>query len=135
MGRSRKRIYSLRNSRKIVQYSNSSVLLANVELVVQEAGRNDTLVRTQENRRVQKTVHAFLRGDLVRRGRNAKSEWNRIVKEASFDVTPTGYDPHKTDAWLKLNDYQMPEIVESLPVIRESQYAFLNADGILVANH
>jgi len=133
MGRSPKRVYSLRDNSRIVKFSNSMVLLENVELVVQQAGREETLRRTQEKRKVQKTVHAFLRGGLVRRGRNAKKVWRELL-ENGLSTSPVGYDPKKTSNWLKLTDYKMPDDCSDMPAATTAKYAFLHEDGILIAN-
>ncbi len=61
MGKSKKRVYSLRDSvSQRVRFTNSDVLLANVELVVQKSGRLDTLNRINTKAKISKTVHAFL---------------------------------------------------------------------------
>lgn len=134
MGRSLRRVYSLRDSSSgIVLYSNSDVLLKDVELVVQPSGRADTLNRMKEKSKVTKTVHAFLRGELVYRGRNAKSKAKCLgLAGASTQVKTVGYDPIKTDSWLLINGFRMPDVIEDCIPVNACDYAFLNSDGITI---
>lgn len=131
MGKSPKRIYSIRDTKTdTVVASNSCVLLEDVELVVQPSGRRDTLSRIERGAKITKTVHAFLRGNIVYRGRNAK----KVSKERGLFCAgkAVGYDPIKTDSWLELNGLKMPEIVEGLKSITRAKYAVLFEDGIYV---
>lgn len=134
MGSSKKRVYSIRElSSRVVKAQNSVVLLEDVELVVLPGGRADTLRRIQENAKVQKTVHAFLRGSLKRRGRNAKAvaaECGLVL--GGVNCCAVGYDPSKTAEWVRLDDYQMPDDVSGLPRVFHAKYALLHQDGILV---
>ena len=134
MGKSLKRIYSIRDSsRRVVVAKNSSVFLQNVELVVQPSGRAETLQRTQQRRQVNKTVHAFLRGSLLYRGRNAVKQATKAgLTEGDLNCFPVGYDPVKTDTWVKLEDYRMPEKASNLEPVISARYALLHENGILV---
>jgi hypothetical protein len=130
MGKSRKRVYSIRDAKThVVWTTNSTVLLENVELVVQPRGRQDTLERLSSNQKISRTVHAFLRGDLIRRGRQAAR-----YAEPYLGTTPlpVGYDPIKTDSWVVLSGFQMPDTVEAQPRICQADCALLHADGIVV---
>ena len=133
MGCSLKRIYSIRNTKGVVEYTNSLVLLKNVELVVQPSGRKETLRRMMEKHTIQKTVHAFLRGEIVRRGRNSKKEWASLQCKLN-EITPVGYDPQKTNKWILLNGYRMPDKCDTYEPISIADYALLHEDGILVAH-
>jgi hypothetical protein len=132
MGKSRKRIYSIRNARSgIVRWSNSDILLKDVELVVQKSGRKDTLNRLATKAKISRTVHAFIRGNIVNRGKNApiKAKTLGII---SGQAKIVGYDPLKTKEWVNINDYKMPNETEHLPTISTAKYAYLHKDGILV---
>jgi len=131
MGKSPTRIYSIRDAQShTVWTKNSFVLLRNVELVVQPKGREATLERLASSTKITRTVHAFLRGELVRRGSNAKKYAQKLLGSTPV---PVGYDPHKTDAWVVLGDYKMPQSVDDLPRIYHAETALLHKDGIQVA--
>ncbi|MAI36461.1 hypothetical protein [Alteromonas sp.] len=134
MGKSRKRIYSLRHTLDgLVRFQSPNVLLQDVELVVQQAGRQDTLRRLEGHLAISKTVHAFLRGTLLRRGRNAKVVSRELgLSMDNAQVSPVGYDPRKTQQWVSIDGYQMPDDVSANSIITVAQYAYLHADGILV---
>ncbi|HAR55562.1 MAG TPA: hypothetical protein DCR58_02115 [Idiomarina baltica] len=139
MGNSPKRIYSIRKRDAHgckVLFKSSSIMLSNVTLVVQQAGHADTVERLQANDDIAKRVHAFLRGELVYRGRNADKQ--RRAHEA--DLTnplwrPVGYAPLLTNTWKVLDGYSIsaqPNL-ESQPVISHAPLAFLHTSGILVS--
>ncbi|MDG1750576.1 MAG: hypothetical protein P8I03_02770 [Thalassotalea sp.] len=133
MGKSLKRIYSIRSAQSgLVRWSNPDVLLKDVELVVQPSGRNDTLNRLATNAKVSRTVHAFLRGNVVNRGRNASAKANQLgITQAKAKAV--SYDPVKTKHWVNTDSYRMPEDnIEQLPIITTAKYAYLHKDGILV---
>lgn len=134
MGKSNKRIYSLRNAvTHLVSFSNNLVLLENVEMVVQQSGREDTLKRLSSNAKVTRTVHAFLRGKLLYRGARALKKAKELGLSFSNEkVNPVGYDPRKSHEWLLLDDYQMPSIATNLKPITHANYALMHSDGILV---
>lgn len=134
MGNSRKRIYSIRGrSSRVVEAQSSVVLLEDVELVVRPGGRAETLQRVKDNKKVQKTVHAFLRGSLLRRGRYAKAAGKEFGLVLGCDgCSAVGYDPAKTADWVRLEDYKMPDDVSGCEKVFHAKYALLHQDGILV---
>ena len=134
MGKSKKRIYSLRHTLDgLVRFQSPSVLLKDVELVVQQAGRQDTLRRLEGNLTISKTVHAFLRGTLLRRGRNAKVVYRELgISLGNAQVSPVGYDPRRTHQWVSIGGYQMPDDVAAHSIVTVAQYAYMHADGILI---
>lgn len=75
MGKSPRRVYSLRHAtgqnRGKVACSSTRILMRDVEFVVRQAGREDTLRRMKAGDGPTKTVHAFLRGTVVARGNHA----------------------------------------------------------------
>lgn len=133
MGNSRKRIYSLRDTAtNTVKYSNSLVLIQDVEMVVQQSGRNDSLNRIATNQKITKTVHAFLRGTLMYRGRNALIKARELGLNITNEaVKSIGYDPVKTKSWLALDGYRLPNNTSELTTINHSSYALMHEDGIL----
>ena len=131
MGNNPKRIYSIRDKRKQqVIASSGFVLLKDVKLVVQKSGRNDTLNRLSSGAKITKTVHAFLRGTLLYRGRNAKKQG--FEKGLNSNGISVGYDPVKTDTWLKLDGQYLPNDVTPLDSIEKADYALLHESGIYV---
>lgn len=134
MGKSKKRIYSLRNAgTNLVSFSNNLILLKDVELVVQQSGRNDTLKRLSEKSKVTRTVHAFLRGKLLHRGARALKKSKELGLTLSNDeVNLVGYDPRKSSSWLLLDDYKIPTDASNLKPITHANYALMHSDGILV---
>lgn len=134
MGKSKRRIYSLRDATAgVVKYSNNLVLLADVEMVVQEAGRLDTLKRLRSKSRVSRTVHSFLRGTLMYRGRNALRIAKQLgLTEDNTHVRQIGYDPTKSANWVVINGNSMPAVVDGCDVVLGSTYALMHDDGILV---
>ncbi|MEN2499509.1 MAG: hypothetical protein MHMPM18_003718 [Marteilia pararefringens] len=134
MGKSKLRIYSLRDATEgIVKFSNNLVLLTDVEMVVQEAGRLDTLKRLSTKSRVSKTVHSFLRGTLMYRGRNALKTAKKLgLTEANTQAKRIGYDPTKSANWLIIEQSNMPMNVADCDVVLRSKYALMHDSGILV---
>jgi len=72
------RVYSIRGCtgqfKSKVRWTNQCVLISGADFVVQAAGRQDTLKRMSAASAegvAAKTVHAFIRGKVVYRGRNA----------------------------------------------------------------
>lgn len=130
MGKSKDRIYSLRDAKtQKVKYLNSDVLLKNVELVVQEAGRIDTLRRIETGAKVTKSVHAFLRGTLVYRGANAK----KLSKEKQITQGKVvGYDPTKTESWVVLDGHHIPDDTNTCQPVFDCEYAFLDKSAIYI---
>lgn len=124
MGRSRKRVYSLRSAtgKKAgrVLASSKRVLLENVQLVVQPSGRADTLRRLKEGNKVSRTVHAFLRGTVCARGNHATSLWSSLDR---FNPCSVNYNPTKNDSF----------VADGEPVIT-ARYAYCYEDDILIAN-
>lgn len=73
-----KQVYSIRGCtgqfKSKVRWTNQCILISGADFVVQTAGRQDTLNRmsaTSVGSVAAKTVHAFIRGKIVYRGRNA----------------------------------------------------------------
>ena len=134
MGKSPKRIYSIRDSTtNIVRFSNSAVLLENVEMIVQPSGRADTLNRLKLKSKVTRTVHSFLRGTLLYRGKNAIKKAKEIGLSLTNEKTNAiGYDPQKSDQWLLIDGYKMPDNINTNKPITSSRYALLHERGILV---
>lgn len=136
MGKSKKRIYSLRCSKSgawkgLVRWLSPTVVLKDVALVVNEAGRLETLSRMKNNHVITRTVHAFLRGDLVRRGRNAKAYFENLLRENGNVCQSVGYNPVKTDSWVTLDDSESISSNNSSKIV-VARYAFLHQDGIQV---
>ncbi|MBL4822297.1 MAG: hypothetical protein JKX90_02065 [Colwellia sp.] len=134
MGNSKKRIYSLRNAAtNLVSFSNNLVLLEDVEMVVQQSGRDDTLKRLNSNAKITRTVHSFIRGKLLYRGARALKKAKELgLIFSNKKVNPIGYDPRKSHEWLLLDNYQMPANATNLKPITHANYALMHSDGILV---
>jgi hypothetical protein len=96
-----KRVYSIRGCsgqyKAKVRWTNQCVLLKNVQFVVQEAGRLDTLARIADGRSrgiFAKTVHAFVRGTVLYRGRNALSRARSLdFLKPNIDNIEITYNP------------------------------------------
>lgn len=108
-----KRVYSIRKQRK-VRWHNSFVLLADVNFVVNEKGRQTTLKRLTENK--PKIVHAFLRGNLLRRGRAAREALKQYMNQA----TRVFYNPTLNTSF----------VTEDGKPIQSAEYAILTTDAI-----
>jgi len=134
MGKSPQRIYSIRDAAKgIVTWSNKWVLLADVEMVVQNSGREDTLRRLRSNEKITRTVHSFLRGTLLNRGRNAINVARSLgLYHDNVTAKCIGYDPTKSPNWLLLDDSKIPSCVDGLEPIYRSNYALMHDSGIIV---
>ncbi len=135
MGKSKKRIYSLRGAtagawKGVVRWLSPTVVLKDVSLVVNPAGRLETITRMNNGERITRTVHAFLRGELVRRGRNAKAYFDDLLSENGYDCKSVGYDPVKTDSWVALGEDKAIE--QSTEKVVVAKFAFLHQDGIEV---
>ncbi|MDP2566415.1 hypothetical protein [Pseudoalteromonas marina] len=135
MGKSKKRIYSLRGAttgawKGVVRWLSPTVVLKDVSLVVNPAGRLETISRMNNEHKISRTVHAFLRGKLIRRGRNAKAYFQELLSEHGYDCKSVGYDPQKTDSWVALSEEK--DIAKSTDKVVQAKYAFLHQDGIEV---
>lgn len=136
MGNSPKRFYSIKsknvgkNFDRVVHIT-PFILLENVSFVVQQSGRKDTLSRIANGAKITKTVHAFLRGDLLNRGRGAVEKFKQI--RDLFDWYFVGYNPTKTDSFVITDKIALPEDCSELDKIANAKMAFCNRDGILVA--
>ncbi|WP_286984084.1 hypothetical protein [Haliea sp.] len=116
MGNSPKRVYSLRQKRKVIG-SSKWVLLKNVSFVVRAGGRADTLRRLQSGAKTTKTVHAFLKGDVVARGTHAINK----AREIAFPREAT-YNPVFNDSFV---DRKTGERLVN------AKYAFCSRDTIM----
>ncbi|GIU20965.1 hypothetical protein [Shewanella sp. MBTL60-007] len=134
MGKSHKRIYSLRDAKsEIVKFSNALVLLSDVEMVVQTSGREDTLSRLERGDKITRTVHAFLRGNLLYRGRNALKFAKELgLTPGNSEVRQIGYNPIKSDCWLSISGQGIPNDVSELEQVVRSNYALMHESGIIV---
>lgn len=123
MGKSKARVYSIRDaaSKKVI-LTHQLILLQNVELVVQESGRQNTLRQILSQGRFTKYVHAFLRGELVKRGRSAKLEAKLHSLTAEQGADSVRYNPTEMAQW---------QTSTGQPVFL-AQYAFLHTKGIQV---
>lgn len=141
MGKSKSRVYSIRQctgGQKKVIYKSSSIMLENVEFVVQNSGRQSTVEKLKAGSSgiVAKNVHAFLRGRLVFRGRNAlkaMKEKNANINNSAWN--PVGYSPLLTETWKILNgSYSInhEKNIDKNPIALNANTAFLHADGIIV---
>lgn len=86
------RVYSLREKGKVFSKSHY-VLMENVEFVVQEAGRLETLSRLNGKTHPSfssKTVHAFLRGTVLNFGERA---WRKGRNLGLLNGDIVNYDP------------------------------------------
>lgn len=137
MGKSKKRIYSIRDTKtgKVILKANY-VLLKNVELVVQQGGRQDTLKRLENGSKSKttKTVHAFLRGELVKRNRSVRE----LIKSKGIEIgekfTPVGYMPQITKCWKVLTGYSIKnqKDLDMKSCIEKANTAIMHRDGILI---
>ncbi len=131
MGKSPKRIYSIRScTTGKVRWLNSNILLKDVELIVQQSGRQDTLRRLKNKEKITRTVHAFVRGEIINRGRNAPKQAIKLGL-SNDEADHVSYDPERTAHWI-LTDGVMPKDVSQCPVIKTARYAHLHQDGILI---
>ena len=136
MGNSPKRFYSIKSKKTgknfdRVVHITPFILLENVSFVVQQSGRNDTLSRIASGSKISKTVHAFLRGNLLNRGRGAVDKFKQI--KDLFDWYFVGYNPTKTDSFVITDTIALPDDCSNLDKIANAKLAFCNRDGILVA--
>ena len=140
MGKSFKRIYSIRQctgrNRKVI-YKSSSIMLQDVSLVVQSSGHQATVNNLKTGSgSVAKNIHAFLRGTLVFRGRNAiKAMRDKKVSLNNNDWNPVGYSPLLTNSWRFLtNSYSIAQEqnICNAPIATHANTAFLHADGIII---
>jgi hypothetical protein len=126
MGKSKKRIYSIRactgEYKSLVRWFNSFILLKNVSFVVNEAGRQDTIKRLTDScfRGIKaRTVHAMVRGEIIKRGRSAEL----LYKSLSFDVNPfINYNPFKLGSFFYVD--------LNKPIIK-AKYVFCSASEII----
>lgn len=140
MGKSAKRVYSIRqrnaNGSKVL-FKSSSIMLTNVTLVVQQAGHAATVERLNANNNIAKQVHAFLRGELVYRGRNADKQRKAHGADLqSPQWLAVGYAPLLTNAWKVLDGYSISaqSNIDTQPIVDHAQTAFLHGSGILVSH-
>lgn len=139
MGKSDKRIYSIRQctgqKRKVIHKS-SFVMLEDVSLVVQKSGRQSTIEKLKAgNSKVAKNIHAFLRGNLVFRGRNAmKAMREQKATLSNPDWKPVGYSPLLTNSWCFLSSYSIKQEknIDDALVATHANTAFLHAEGIII---
>jgi hypothetical protein len=122
MGKSRKRIYSLRHAtgknRGKVAASSKRILMRDVEFVVREAGRQDTLQRMNAGNGPNKTVHAFLRGTVVARGNHALSFIQKLGLKLNRSIR---YNPQSNTSF-----------VSGDTAIHTAEWAWVYEDDILV---
>jgi hypothetical protein len=122
MGKSPKRIYSIRSaagrSKGKVIASSKRILMRNVEFVVREAGRRDTLARLTSNKGPTKTVHAFLRGEVVARGNHAAKLAKELAEKWSKSVR---YNPVRNTSF----------VAQEQPVYK-AEYAWVHEDDIAI---
>jgi len=122
MGKSPKRIYSIRSaagkSKGKVIASSKRILMRNVEFVVREAGRRDTLARLAAKQGPTKTVHAFLRGEVVARGNYAAKLAKELAEKWSTSVR---YNPVHNNSF----------VAQEQPVYT-AEYAWVHEDDIAI---
>jgi hypothetical protein len=139
MGNSDKRVYSIRQCtgrKRKVLYKSSFIMLEDVSLVVQASGRQSTVEKLKAaNGGIAKNIHAFLRGTLVVRGRNAiKAMREQKASLNNPNWKPVGYSPLLTNTWRVLNSYSISQEknIHNAVVAKHANTAFLHADGIIV---
>ena len=134
MGKSKDRIYSLRDTKtQLVKHKSSFIILKNVEFVVQQSGFKDTLSTGK------KFVHSFLRGDCVFRGRNAQKKMSILdaFNPNNTEMENVGYNPIICNKWLKIPSFSVNQLIntdEQLDYIKSSNYALIHNKGICVIN-
>ena len=103
-----RRVYSIRGCtgkyKARVRWINEYVLLSNAGFVVREAGRLETLKRISTSNPGMvsaKTVHAFIRGSILYRGRNALM-YAKILNflEPTNDNIEVSYNPIINDSFV-----------------------------------
>lgn len=122
MGKSPKRIYSLRHAtgkhRGKVATSSKRILMRDVEFVVREAGRQDTLKRIESGNGPSKTVHAFLRGTVVARGNHALA----LIKKVGLTLNRS----------IRYNPQSNSSFVNGTTPVHRAEWAWVYEDDILV---
>jgi len=130
MGKSKLRHYSLRNSKtQHVEHKSDFIILRQVDLVVQQSGYEAT-VKSEK-----KYVHAFLRGECIYRGRNAKKIMSKLdaFNPENKRLTNIGYNPFITNKWLKIPSFSINQIKDSFEQydsIDKGNFALIHNQGI-----
>lgn len=128
MGKSSERHYSIRAVKtKTVVYSNQVVLIKNAEFVVQPSGREFTLKQLAQKK--PRTVHAFVRGKLVRRGKNATTEFKKLL--GSANITEVGYNPNQCSKFIEIENGVIPSAEEQKTIL-SADFVLLNKTSICV---
>lgn len=135
MGRSNLRSYSLRNSKsQIVEYKSDFIILKDVDFVVQNSGYEATV------KSAKKYVHAFLRGKMLYRGRNAKKIMSKLdaFNPDNTSLTNVGYNPFITNKWLKIPSFSINQIKENFQQcssIDKGNFALIHDKGICIIDY
>ena len=130
MGKSAKRFYSVRGCsgdfKALVRWVNSSVLLKNADFIVNEAGRLDTIKRLSghDHKGIKaKTVHAFIRGEVIKRGRSVTALLNEFTDITNKKINPcAAYNPFKQGSFFN---------ADSLERIQKEKYVFCTGNAVV----